>query len=65
MAVSASPTTRTFTLKGGDWEEISVELPAEGPLGIVRLYLPMQEQPVEIDWIELKSSGDKVTRTTF
>jgi len=55
-----------FTLKGGDWEEIAVELPAEGPLGIVRLYLPMQEQPVEIDWIELTSKdGSKPTRTGF
>jgi hypothetical protein len=55
-----------FTLKGGDWEEITVELPAEDPLGIVRLYLPMQEQPVEIDWIELTSkNGSKPTRTGF
>jgi hypothetical protein len=55
-----------FTLKGGDWEEITVELPAEGPLGIVRLYLPMQETPVEIDWIELISkNGSKPTRTGF
>jgi hypothetical protein len=55
-----------FTLKGGDWEEISVELPAKGPLGIVRLYLPMQEQAVEIDWIELSSkNGSKLTRTGF
>lgn len=55
-----------FTLKGGDWEEITVELPAEGPLGIVRLYLPMQETPVEIDWIELASkNGSKPTRTGF
>lgn len=55
-----------FTLKGGDWEEITVELPAEGPLGIVRLYLPMQETPVEIDWIELTSkNGSKPTRTGF
>jgi hypothetical protein len=55
-----------FTLKGGDWEEITVELPAEGPLGIVRLYLPMQEQAVEIDWIELTSkNGSKLTRTGF
>jgi arylsulfatase A-like enzyme len=55
-----------FTVKGGDWEEISVELPAEGPLGIVRLYLPMQEQTVEIDWIELTSkNGSKPTRTAF
>ncbi|MFN0078340.1 MAG: sulfatase [Prosthecobacter sp.] len=55
-----------FTLKGGGWEEITVELPAKGPLGIVRLYLPMQEQPVEIDWIELTSkNGGKLTRTGF
>ncbi len=55
-----------FTLKGGDWEEITVELPAEGPLGIVRLYLPMQETPVEIDWIEISSkNGSKATRTAF
>jgi arylsulfatase A-like enzyme len=55
-----------FTLQGGDWEEITVELPAEGPLGIVRLYLPMQESPVEIDWIELTSkNGSKPTRTSF
>ena len=55
-----------FTLKSGDWEEITVELPAEGPLGIVRLYLPMQETPVEIDWIELTSKNvSKPTRTAF
>jgi len=53
-----------FTFKGGDWEEITVELPAEGPLGIVRLYLPMQEPPVEIDWIELQS-GSLKHRTDF
>lgn len=55
-----------FSLKGVDWEEISVELPAEGPLGIVRLYLPMQDQAVEIDWIELASkNAGKPTRTGF
>lgn len=55
-----------FTIKGGDWEEVTVTLPAIGPLGIVRLYLPMQEQPVQIDWIELASkSGGKPTRTEF
>ncbi|MBL9117918.1 MAG: sulfatase [Verrucomicrobiaceae bacterium] len=55
-----------FTLKGGEWEDITVTLPADGPLGIVRLYLPMQETAVEIDWIEISSStGTKLTRTGF
>lgn len=64
--VGSKPQRVDFTLKGGDWEEISAELPAKGPLGIVRLYLPMQEQEVEIDWIELSSkNGSKPTRTSF
>lgn len=56
----------SFALKGGDWEEVTVELPSEGKLGIVRLFLPMQDQPIEIDWIEIKSaSGEQGTRTEF
>jgi arylsulfatase A-like enzyme len=55
-----------FTLKGGEWEEITVPLPATGPLGIVRLYLPMQDAPVEIDWIELSSrTVPQPSRTEF
>ena len=55
-----------FTLPNGDWQEIAIEVPATGPLGIVRIYLPKQDQPIEIDWIEIKSnSGGKPTRTEF
>jgi arylsulfatase A-like enzyme len=55
-----------FTLRGGGWEEITVHLPAEGFLGIVRLYLPRQEEPVEIDWIELTTKdGTPPIRTGF
>jgi len=54
-----------FTLKGGDWEDVTVQIPATAPLGIVRLYLPMQEQVIEIDWIEIQSSTGKPTRTDF
>lgn len=45
-----------FTLAPGDWQEITVSLPATGALGIVRLHLPAQKQPVDVDWVELKSS---------
>ena len=62
----SQPQTIPFTLRGGDWQEITVEMPATGSLGIVRVYLPKQDQPVEIDWIELHSkTGDKSTRTDF
>jgi arylsulfatase A-like enzyme len=47
-----------FTLKSGDWQEVTVKLPAEGPLGIFRLYLPAEKEPVQLDWVELKSGQD-------
>lgn len=55
-----------FNIRGTGWEEISVELPATGPLGVVRLYLPAQTQPIQIDWIEIASrNSPKPTRTGF
>jgi len=53
-----------FSLSGGDWQEVSVDVPAQGPLGIVRVHLPAQTQPVEIDWIQLKT-GKKPRRWNF
>jgi hypothetical protein len=46
-----------FTMPEGDWHELRVDVPGQGRLGIVRVYLPAQEQPVEIDWIELAAGG--------
>ena len=42
-----------FTLPGGDWQDITVSVPAEGPFPILRVHLPAQKQPVEVDFIEL------------
>jgi len=54
-----------FTLTGGDWQEVSIALPATGPLGIVRLYLPKQDQPIEIDWIEIAPQTGAPAQTKF
>ncbi|MEO6741877.1 MAG: hypothetical protein ABIP20_16655, partial [Chthoniobacteraceae bacterium] len=54
-----------FTLTGGDWQELSIILPATGPLGIIRLYLPKQEHPIEIDWIEIAPQTGAPKRTNF
>ena len=54
-----------FKLTGGDWQSVTVELPADGVLGIVRLYLPAAAQPVELDWVELKSAKGKPRRWEF
>lgn len=53
-----------FTLPDGDWRDVAIEVPAQGPLGIVRVCLPAQKQPVEIDWIEL-TTGGKPRRWNF
>ena len=53
-----------FQIAGGDWQEISVALPAQGTLGILRLYLPAQKEPLQLDWIELQCSHEK-KRTDF
>ena len=49
----------SFKADGG-WQELSVPLAVEGRLVQVRLFLPAQKQPLEIDWIEvIPAEGDK------
>lgn len=40
-----------------DWQTVKVALPGDGPLGILRVYLPAGEVPVELDWIEIQTAG--------
>ena len=54
-----------FQIAGGDWRELAVELPATGPLGIVRLYLPAEKNAVQLDWIELNPAQGKAQRWDF
>lgn len=54
-----------FVVAGGEWQELSVALPAAGPLGVVRLYLPADKEPVQLDWVELSSDGGKSQRWDF
>jgi arylsulfatase A-like enzyme len=52
-----------------DWQNVTVKISADGPFGVLRIYLPHQEDPnvpVEIDWIEIISADGAVrTRTDF
>ena len=55
-----------FNLPAGkDWSETTIELPVTGSLLHLRLYLPAQRQPVEMDWAEIKSAGEKIQRWDF
>jgi hypothetical protein len=52
-----------FTLTASaDWQTYSVEIPAEKPLGVFRVYLPT---PIEVDAIELKPKAGEARRWDF
>lgn len=54
----AKPQSVPFAMRGGaDWQDVEVPIPAKGALGILRVYLPAQQQTVEIDRIELQGAG--------
>ena len=42
---------------GDDWQEITVDLPTEGRIGIIRLYLPARSAAVQIESIEFCPAG--------
>jgi hypothetical protein len=45
--------------------EASIALPVAGALQHLRLYLPAQKSPVEIDWVELAPAGGQPQRWDF
>ena len=49
-------------IKGGDWQVVKLDVPDDFPLNILRLYLPAQKQPVEVDWLEVTTKGGKPLR---
>ena len=62
------PITQSFTISGGEWQEVRVPLPVEGDLVHLRFFPPKQEEPVEIDWIEVRpttGAAKKVERWNF
>lgn len=56
-----------FEVPAGDWRELAVDLPAQGPIGTLRLYLPASAKPVELDWVEVrgKTADAKPQRWEF
>jgi arylsulfatase A-like enzyme len=54
-----------YSAKAGDWQDITVDRPHNGPATLMRLYLPHATEAVEIDWVELKPTGTKARRWDF
>ena len=69
VPAASSPVTPSlqfpFQATPGDWQKITIELNLKVPAPILRLHLPQATEPVEIDWIELKSGGAKARRWDF
>ncbi|MGJ8694702.1 MAG: sulfatase [Verrucomicrobiaceae bacterium] len=51
-----------FTLEAGKWNDLSIDLPATGSLGILRIHLPATGQTVRIDSISISSQGPAKTQ---
>lgn len=55
----------SFEVGGGDWQELSVPLQVEERFVHLRLYLTDTKQPIEIDWIELRTQAKDRQRWDF
>ena len=52
----AAARSNPFVIKPAGWQTIEVALPPDATLGIMRVYLPAQNQSVEVDWIRFKTA---------
>jgi arylsulfatase A-like enzyme len=50
---------------GGQWRDITVNLPVRGKPGIVRIYVPAEESPVEIQTIQFMGKGSAEKTWSF
>ena len=64
LATDAKAQSLPYVIPDEGWQTISLDVPGTGSLGIFRLYLPAQQQAVEIDFIELVGT-DKPRRWDF
>ncbi len=53
-ANAAGLVSTPFEVKAGDWQELKIAVNMRGPLGTMRVYLPAEAKPVELDFIEVK-----------
>ncbi len=44
---------------GDDWQDVTVDLPVNGTTAIVRLYLPADQAPVEVQSIQFIAEDGK------
>lgn len=55
----------SFDVPKGGWQIIKVDLQHVGRIGVLRLYLPVHEQPIEIDQIDIEPAQGKAEHWSF
>jgi hypothetical protein len=58
-------TSTPFDVPPGGWQTIRVELKHAGRIGVLRLYLPVHDKPVEIDQIDIEPASGKAEHWSF
>lgn len=54
-----------FRITAGDsWSEVPVALPVNGQIAHMRVYLPAQSAPVDVDWIRISPAANAKTKPT-
>jgi hypothetical protein len=52
-----------FSVEGGAWQEHEVDINEKEGIVHLRLFVPQQKQPIEIDWIEISWQGNDETKS--
>jgi arylsulfatase A-like enzyme len=50
---------------GGDWQDVAVEMPVQGTTAIVRVYLPMDRGPIDVQAIRYTDRGGRAVAWDF
>nr|MBP6785745.1 sulfatase-like hydrolase/transferase [Verrucomicrobiales bacterium] len=55
-----------FTLSGGEsWQDFTLDLPVQGTLGTLRIFLPAVDNPVDVEMIDISAGEGKSRRWNF
>ncbi len=55
-----------FTLLGGkSWQDFTLDLPVQGTLGTLRIFLPAVDNPVDVEMIDISAGEGKSRRWNF
>ncbi|MEQ1842492.1 MAG: N-acetylgalactosamine 6-sulfate sulfatase, partial [Verrucomicrobiales bacterium] len=55
-----------YTLSAAeDWQDLALELPVEGTMGTLRIFLPAEKGTVDVEMIEISAGEGKVRKWAF